>query len=151
MSGLGKIYEGVTQFLQGETSIFSLDAAALQISSLLYTMQETTVLGPFLVEHPLLGWLSLVGVIYLQFFAILIVFRPSLHRVWALGLILFHFGTYLAMRAIFVAPIAMIAIFLLASPFYQGGGGWRKTFFDVPLFGWVIRWVLRSIKHNSRR
>lgn len=142
MSGLGKISDSFSQALAGEAHSFSIDAAALHISNVLYMMQETTLLGPFIVNYPVLGWAPFVGIIYLEFFSLYVAFRPSLHRWWAVGLILFHLATYLAMRAVFVAPVALLLVLLLSSPF--PGNPWKKTLQEIPLFGFIFAKFLKS-------
>jgi len=133
MSGIGKLHGAIEQYLQGQAHAFSFDVAALHITSLLTVMQETTILGPLIVNYPVLGWLPFLAVIYLEFFSFLVAFRPSLHKIWALALILFHIGTYLAMRAIFVAPSALLLIFFFNSPFRETGTQWRESLSDLPL------------------
>lgn len=133
MSGLGKISDSISQALAGQAHSFSPDAAALHISNVLYMMQQSTLLGPLIVNYPALGWAPFVGIIYLEFFSLYVAFNPSLHRAWAVGLILFHLATYLTMRAIFVAPVPLILVLLLSSPFAHQP--WKKTLAELPFFG----------------
>ena len=139
MSGIGKIYGAAIQYFQGQAHAFAFDAAALHITSLLNMMQETTVFGPLIINYPILGWLPFIAVIYLELFSFLIAFRPSLHRSWALALILFHIGTYLAMRAVFVAPVALLLLLFFNSPFQRPSITWQETLSNLPLFGWALR------------
>ena len=143
MSGLGKIYDSVWQALAGEAHSFSLDAAALHVSTLLYSLQQSTPLGPLIVEHPWLGWIPFVGIIYLEFFSLYVAFTPSLHRIWGVGLVLFHMGTYLAMRAIFVSPVPLLLLLLLSSPFPGKPG--LAPLIDLPLFGKLARLFIKKI------
>lgn len=142
MSGLGKIADSFGQAMAGEANSFSIDAAALHISNVLYMMQETTLLGPLIVNYPILGWAPFVGIIYLEFFSLYAAFRPSLHRWWAVGLILFHLSTYLAMRAVFVAPVALLLVLLLSSPF--PGQPWRKSLTELPMLGFIFNKILKK-------
>ena len=140
MAGIGKLYAGVTQYLAGSASLFSLDAASLHIASWLNIMNYgNTIAGPFIVEYQFLGWIALVGVVYLQFFAFFVVFRPSLHRVWALALVFFHIGPYLTMRAIFPFHIFILTILFFNSPFYPDDTSWKRMVKDLPLFGFVFK------------
>lgn len=141
MSGIGKVYGALVQLLHGEAHGFSIDAAALHISSLLYAMQETTVLGPLIVQFPILGWLPFVGVIYLELCSFFIAFRPGLHRTWAFALILFHIGTYLTMRAIFAAPTILLLILFFTSPFAKPNVSWRKQIYELPFLGPLLKFI----------
>ncbi len=139
MAAVGKIGYGVFQFWDGRASMFSLDSAALHISTVLLQMQETTPLGPFLIDHLLLGFLLFLIVIYIQFFSFFIVFRPQLYRVWGLILIFFHLGTFLTMRAVFVVPSALLMIFFLSSPFLPTENSFRRIVASFPLVGFLRR------------
>jgi len=133
MSGTGKIVAAITQYWRGAgTTIFSFDAAALHISTILNQMRETTILGPLIINYPILGWLPFLVALYLELFSFFVAFRPSLHRPWTAALIFFHIGTYITMRAVFVAPSALLLIFLFASPF-RSSKPWRHVLLDLPL------------------
>ena len=56
--------------------------------------ETTSVLGPWLIEHSWIGWPFMGLTLYLQFTAIWIVARLSLHVVWGLGLIAFHISSH---------------------------------------------------------
>lgn len=142
MSGLGKIYDGVGQALEGQANSFSIDAAALHISNVLYMMQENTPLGPLIVSYPILGWIPFLGVILLELFSLYAAFKPSLHRPWAVTLILFHLSTYLTMRAVFVAPVALLLVLLLSSPF--PAKPWSKVASDLPLLGFFASKIFKK-------
>lgn len=145
MSGIGKLLGSYDALRAGQPHAFSQDAAALHISSLLISMQETTILGPAIVKNPILGWFPFVAVIYLQFFSFFIAFKPKLHRLWSLGLVLFHIGTYLSMRAIFVSPVAVLMILFFSSPFQSQKTSLQQTLLDLPIFGWTIRMLQTRI------
>lgn len=117
LSGIGKLYGFVVQFTQGQAHIFSPDAAALHVATLLVSMAEHVPLATLVVQYPLLGWLPFMGIVFLEVASFAIAFIPSLQRVWGGALIAFHLGTYLTMRAIFIAPIPLLGLFFLSSPF----------------------------------
>lgn len=146
MSGIGKLLGSYDAIRAGQAHAFSQDAAALHISSLLLSMQETTIFGPAIVKNPILGWFPFIAVIYLQFFSFFIAFKPKLHRLWSLGLVLFHIGTYLSMRAIFVSPVAILMILFFSSPFQNQKNPWQQIFLDLPIFGGTIKMLQTKIK-----
>ncbi|MCH7883370.1 hypothetical protein IIA95_03065 [Patescibacteria group bacterium] len=148
MSGIGKILGAITQYFNGEVHIFALNAAALHVTSQLNAMQSTTLLGPLITKYPLFGWFPLVAIIYLQFFAFLIAFRPSLHRIWALGLVFFHVGTFLAMDAEFFHAIPLLLILFFNSPFGRLNPSWRQIALDLPIFGWIFASIFKRSKKN---
>ncbi len=133
MAAIGKISYGVLQFSNGQANLLSLDSAALHISTILLQMQEVTPLGPFLVENFLIGFFLFLIVVYLQFFSFFVAFRPQLYRVWGLALVLFHLGTFLSMRAVFVVPSALLLLFFFSSPFAPGKTSPKEILTSLPL------------------
>ncbi len=85
MAGLGKITYGFIQLLEGQANVFSPDAAALHVSTLLLSMKESVPLGSVIIEYPLLAWFPFLIILYIQFFSILVAFRPSIHRLWGVS------------------------------------------------------------------
>lgn len=133
MAGVHKITYGFIQWAGGEASIFSPDAAALHISTLFLNMHETLPLGSLIVEYPFLGTIPFLLVLYLQLFALPVVLKPELHRLWGLGLILFHIGTFLTMRAVFFAPGVLLLILFLSSPFAPRSVSLREALYALPI------------------
>jgi hypothetical protein len=139
MSGIGKLLHAALQYFQGEAHLFMFNSAAFHVYSWLNAMQATSLLGQLIIEHPLLGWFPFMFILYVQVFAFLVAFRPSLHRVWALALVLFHMGTYFGMNAEFFYQVPLLFIFLFASPFHEPGTSWRKMISDLPLVSCLLR------------
>jgi len=146
MAGIGKAIYAAIQFATGQPHAFSPDAGALFTATQLNQMGILTPLGPLIIEHPYLAWLPFLIMLELQTFAIIVAFRPQLHRMWGLGLILFHLGTFLTMRAVFVAPTLLLAIFLLSSPFAPERTSARDVLYSIPVFGWLGR----KLTHATR-
>src|SRR6185503_914833 len=103
MSGMWKILAAIVQMSHGQVSIFSINATALYIATSLNraTTSDPSLLGPFLIAHPIITWLPLIGVLYVQCFAIWAAFKPELHRLWAFALIAFHLFNFLTLRVEF--------------------------------------------------
>lgn len=143
MSGLGKIVGVVQQISAGQVHSLALDAAALHIADRLITTNATSVFGPLVIDHPWLGWPFFVGFnFYLMLFSFWAAFRPSIHRLWGAGLILYHIGAYLTMNIGFTANILLLALFCLYSPFEKPNTPWRTMLLDMPIFGWVAKLLL---------
>lgn len=151
MSALGKIYGSFLQFFLGQVHSFAPQAAALHIADRLLTTNATSVFGPFIINHPWVGWFFFVGAIYLMFFALFVSFRFSLQRIWGIALILYHVGAYLTMNIGFSAHILLIAILFLNSPFYAAGTTWRTILFDLPLFGWMMKFYVSKREKLRKR
>ena len=139
MSGFGKVYDAVHQYLSGEVHAFAPKAFALHLAYWLRKTDSTTMLGPFFIKHYLIGWPLFVGAIYLQFFSIWAVFKPSLHKIWAFGLILMHIGIFITINILFVPGALLLLLFFFDSPFKKPDTTWRETILDLPLFGWVLK------------
>lgn len=144
MSGIGKVYGAFVQYFAGQTTLFSLNSAALHISSLLNTMQESALLGPAVISLPFIGWILMMAVVYIEVFSFLIAFKPPLHKLWGFVLILFHIGTFLFMRAIFTAPIALVSLLFLLSPFGEDSFSFRQSVLHVPILGSLLKRCLKN-------
>lgn len=145
MAGIGKLAYAVIQFSQGQAHAFSPDAGALYAATQLTLMHETVPLADVIISHPWLAWLPFLILLELQTFALVVAFRPQLHRVWGFGLILFHIGTFLTMRAVFTAPSALLLLFLLASPFAPEKQKWNETLSSIPLLGHLFQYVTKRM------
>ncbi len=144
MSGLGKALVGLWQFSRGEPNTFSPDALARQVAGRLLEGNTTSWLGPWLIENPWVGWPMTWGVLYLQCFAFWAAFRPELHRLWGMGLILFHLAVFLFMDLHFrIAPFWLV-LFLMLSPFASPNIRWRNALESLPLFGPLLLGRRRS-------
>ncbi len=146
LSGIGKLIGSIEQWKAGGSTLFSPDSAVLTVASQLLQMQQNSVLGTFIMAHSFLSWLGFLSIFYIQIVALCIAFRPVLHRAWALFLILFHLATYLAMNAIFVAPIPLLALFFFDSPFAKNNESLRMKLKFVPIFGNAILYAQNSVK-----
>jgi hypothetical protein len=139
MSGLGKLLGGFYQIFAGQTHIFLPGAFSMVVAERLQQTASVSMLGPWLIAHPVAGWPFILVDLYLQSFSFWAAFRPALHRVWAIALILFHIGSYLFLSINFAPMALLVAILLLNSPFVRASDGWRQAMYDLPLFGILFR------------
>lgn len=138
MSALGKIVGLFQQIAAGQVHSLAMDATALHIADRLLTTNATSVFGPLVIDYPWIAWPFFIGFnFYLMLFAFWAVFRPSIHPLWAAGLILYHIGSYLTMNIGFTANILLLALFFYLSPFATQGASWRAIVLDMPLLGWL--------------
>lgn len=139
MAGIAKIYSAFGQIGRGEIHSFHPQALSLQIANRLLQTGDTTLLGAWLIEHEILGWVLYITSIFLELFAFYITFRPSLHKLWALGLIFMHIGIYLAMPAPFFENVLLLTILFFQSPFNPPKMYWYTPLIDLPIFGLFIK------------
>ena len=139
MSGLGKLGGGLYEWLSGQAHSFQIDGFARIVAERLLQTNSESVLGRWIIDHPWLGWPLLPGAIYLQLTAVIAAFRPSLHRVWASLLILFHVGNAFILTIYFPHSIFLLGLFFLASPFAPTGFDWRRVLEDLPILSMISR------------
>ena len=97
---------------------------------------------PLLALHDRLLQLTLLGAVYLQFFAVFALFRPHLHRPWGIGLILFHFGSDWLIGVTFAYNIAFLGLFFIFSPFAPASFSLTGLARSLPLLGIPFRlWI----------
>lgn len=141
MAGLGKVFAGFHQMMLGEINSFSVSAFAYQVADWLPKNQQEAFFGPFIIEHLFIGWVLYLISIYFQTFALWVMVRPSLQKIWAFELILFHIGTTLAMGVSFTPFILLLALLFFNSPFGREATI-KDMFFDLPLVGPCVAWFL---------
>ena len=139
LSGVWKVVVGGSQLLRGEVHAFSPDALAYHIANRLLQTNSPSMMGSFIVEHPLVGWPMYLGIIYVQLFAFVAAFRPSLHRLWGGALICFHLGSYFTMSINFPQNILLLVLFFISSPFSPQSYHLSTILGDLPLIGWALK------------
>lgn len=136
MSGLMKILGAVQQI--GETNYFSFDAAALYVSFYLDQFQRESLLGPVIIEHPIIGWVGLMAMLYVTLGSIAVLLRPALYRLWGMGYLLFHVSTLVSINLVFFFFPLFAAFLMLASPLSPERTDWRAMLRDIPVVGLVV-------------
>ena len=130
---------------------------ALSIESMSYTIADrlmtlkpqSTLLGPTIIENPWMGWLFMVSVIYFQVFAFVIAFRPKLHRLLGLSILLFHIGSIFTLGINFHSNIFCAGLIFVMSPFCTQGSSWKEILLELPIIKGLRLWVFKS-KSNAR-
>ncbi len=135
MSGVAKVFDGVYHLIHGGLGSFSPLAMAYQIAYHLTSQYHTPTLPQtFAMNQPLLGYPVYLITIYVQATALLVVAKPSLHRVWGTALILFHVGTKLFMGIFFLENTLILGVLLVNSPFLRDRP-WRERLRELPVLG----------------
>jgi len=136
MAGMWKAGGILDQWVRGEAVTYLHPRGlAQQVAAKMIEDDAPSVLGPWLVAHPWVGWLPGIAVIYLELFALWVVARPFLHRAWGLGLALFHLVSHLTLGVGFPQNVLWLALFLVLSPFRPPVPDWRRAVDDLPLLG----------------
>lgn len=149
MAGAYKVWDATQMLLSGQTGGFSPYAMANTIAWRQISTNTDPIYADMLMDAPLLGWPLYLGLYYAQFFAIVILFRPALHRLWGVILIGFHFGTIVLMDISFPYHIAINAILLLLSPYAPDRFDLRQIAASLPLFGVLFRAGLGWKTHSD--
>ena len=129
LSGYWKIYRSNLELLSTD------GFARILVSRTLEDTADVPWMLPFFASQPLLSQFLFLGAVYLQFFALLALFRPDLHRPFGLGLIAFHFGTDYLLNIHFYPHLVYLGIFLVFSPFAQGRFSLMGLVKSLPVFG----------------
>jgi hypothetical protein len=141
ISGVLKVTVGLVQAASLKPNAFSPSALAYHVAKRLLQTGDSTPLAQVLLRHPALGWPGNLLTLYLETFALVAAFRPRLHRLWALGLILFHIGSGLVLGIGFYHHILLLGVIGLASPFTPSRLDLHAVLLDLPLFGDAARWL----------
>jgi hypothetical protein len=123
----------------GRTGGFSFGGFSYIVANKILRGNVDTVLGHFFVHHEIIGWALYIGTMYLEGASVLIAFRPRLHRVWGVGLILFHFATQLTMGFSFPENVALLGLLFVCSPFTHEKVSVKETVCDLPGLHFVMR------------
>lgn len=147
MSGLQKIRVGVEQLLHGEVGAFGIGGFSMLVANWHNVFQAKTDLGWFIIQNPEIASLLYLGAIYLEFFALWSSIRPSIQRLWAVGLVTFHMGTYLFMGILFTQHVLLLIVLFFFQPFVAGKISIEEMILDIPLAGGVYA-LFKRLKTN---
>lgn len=138
LSGFWKLWHGGTEaFAPGALQRILLDR-------LLASTGDVPFLLPVIAEHSGLSWVMWLATLYLEFFALLVVFRPHLHRPYAVALILFHVATHWTMGIAFENNVLLMGIFLVLSPLAPAKFSLAGALSSLPIVGIPVRiWTRR--------
>jgi len=150
LSGAYKVAHAIVGLFTDDISGFAPRAMATTLAWRTFETSSEPLWAPLIIHNPLLGWPLYLGLYYVEFFAILTLFRPRLHKIWGLLMIAFHIGTFLFLEITFPEHVLINGLFLVLSPFALGLTDWRRALGALPIIGLpfrpvrVRRWSLRS-------
>ena len=149
LAGYWKIHYALQQFLMGEMSAFSIKGFSNMLAATFLRKNEGSSVGVFILHHPFSGWALFWGAIYVEFFSLVAILRPSLHRLWGVLLIGLHIGTQLTVGASFRSNIFLLAILICGSPFASRSMSVAEVFWELPVVRFAAR--LAGIFTNVRK
>ena len=100
---------------------------------------------PAIAQYEYLAQLMLLVTVYVQFFSLLALFRPHLHRPFGIMLILFHLGGGWLMNLSFPRNILLIGLFLVLSPMAPVRFSLTGLLQSLPVFGIGFRLRARRL------
>ena len=141
---------GIWKIWYGRLELFSSDALTrILLDRLLAEADEIPLLLPFVAQHNWLAQSMWWATLYIEIFALLVVFRPHLHRPIGAVLMLFHITSDLLMNISFSLNIVMVGLFLLLSPLAPDRFSLSGTVRSLPIVGLPFRIMKR--RQRSQR
>lgn len=143
-SGAWKLLGGSIQAVRGELGVFAPGALARQTAARILEGAKMPAfpLGPWLIDHPAAGSLTLPFAIYLETTSFLVAFRPALHRIWGVALIGMHLAIYFTMTILFSWQMLLVGTLLLCSPFVPAQTPTlREIIRQLPIVGDTLRLI----------
>jgi hypothetical protein len=142
MSGSFKVAGIFLQMSRGQVHALMPEALSRHIAQRLLESMPAgpQFIGPFFIDHPYAGWPMQLSALYLETFAFVVAFRPALHRVWGLGLIMMHLGIYFTMSIMFSWQCLLLGLLLVCSPLAPPRLRLAEAVRALPVFGDALRW-----------
>ncbi|MGF1511184.1 MAG: hypothetical protein ACFB9M_16955 [Myxococcota bacterium] len=138
LAGLGKILGTAYQAVLGQVTPLHPSALARHIADRILQTHADSLLGAWMIEHAAFLWPMMIGTLYLQTFALFAALRPRLHRVWGVGLMVFHTVTLLALTIDFTPSIFLVGLLFVASPVAPNRFDLFGFLRDLPIIGFGI-------------
>lgn len=143
---------GFWKLWHSRLEVFSADAMSrILLDRALLEADNIPILLPFVAQHNWLAqsmwWLTL----YIEVFALLVVFRPHLHRLFGAVLMLFHITSDWLMNISFSLNIVMLGLFLLLSPLAPARFSLSGTVRSLPIVGIPFRIMKRRQQSQQPR
>ena len=132
---------GLWKILYSRLDVISPDGMTrILLGRALDDVDGVAPLLPLVAHHEQLLQLMLIVTVYVQFFALLAVFRPHLHRPIGAVLMLFHVGSAWLMNISFSANILMLGLFLVLSPTAPARFSLHGLLQSLPIIGIPFRY-----------
>ena len=143
LSGFWKIWYGGLELLSPDAM------TRILLNRLLAEADDVPPLMPLVAQHDLLAQAMWLLAIYVEIFALLVVFRPHLHRPFGIVLMLFHITSDWLMNISFPYHIIMLGIFLVLSPLAPVKLSFSGLAQSLPIIGVPFR-ALRRLRSTDQ-
>jgi hypothetical protein len=137
LSGFYKCGHALAALVKGNIGGFSPDAMGITLAARAVQTGSEPMWANFAIDHPVLSWPFYLGLYFVELVSLAVFFRPQLHRIWGMTLILFHVGTLLFMDIIFGQHILINGMLFLLSPFALGRASINAQLESVPVLGTI--------------
>ena len=145
LSGFWKIWYGRLELLSPDA------LTRILLNRLLAEADDIPPLLPFVSQHDLLTYAMWLLTIYIEIFALLVVFRPHLHRPFGVVLMLFHITSAWLMNIAFSNHIILLGLFLVLSPLAPARLSLSGLMQSLPIIGVPFRAVKRLRSADRHR
>ncbi len=143
LSGFWKVYWGILAIIDGRLSSFSMMAFPEHVARKTIFESREYFYSGIVISNSILSWIAYLGTIYIEVVAVLVAFKPSLHKIWAFIFIFMHVGILLVIGIPFFESLFVLCIIVLNSPF-SGSLQLGKMFSDLPIFGYFLKKIFRT-------
>jgi len=137
LSGIYKIKDATEKLLMAQYGGFMPDAMAQTLARRALETHSDPMWAGVIIDYPILGWPLYLALYFVELVAIVVAFRPVLHRIWGFILIGFHFGTLTFMDIPFSHHVLINGLLFVMSPFAPEKFEWREAVRAIPLLGWM--------------
>lgn len=145
LSGFWKVYYGLDELAAGKNNFLQPTGLSTILAARQMDESNNPMLIDFFVHHIYLTWFLHLSIIYIEFFAILTLFRPALQKPFGIALILFHIGTAFMMDfGGYVTHAICWGVFFVFSPFASQKFNLLNFLRSLPVFGTFIRVICKK-------
>lgn len=145
LSGFQRIWHGGLELLSPDA------LTRVLLNRLLAEADDIPPLLPLISQYDLLTYAMWLLTIYIEIFALLVVFRPHLHRPFGVVLMLFHITSDWLMNIAFPNHIVLLGLFLVFSPLAPAKPSLTCLIQSLPIVGIPFRAVKRLRSADQRR
>lgn len=118
LAGGWKVLMAFSQLFAGEPNSFQLDVLSRVLAERLLLGNTRTIFGPWLIDHAWIGFFAFWLTVYAEITIFFAAFRPHLHRIIGVLLILFHMVAVITLAPNFGLNVVLLGIFFVMSPFH---------------------------------
>lgn len=116
MAGGVKLVTSAVHAMQGDTTLLNPDSGALIIAEWLLRGDADSLMGHWFVKHRMFAWVTVLGSVLLELFALAPLLVRWTQPVVAGGLIAMHVGIGLTMDVWFPENVLLLCVLILSGP-----------------------------------